>query len=306
MFSLGVVVLSATPPARKAALDPYGHYDADGGLTNRAKGRTGLTDGQAEKLKPCDWKGWAPGHVCSPSALCESRWHYAKAGLPGSKAHLRGDACLQSPSPSLLFVHIGKTCGGTVDAALHANAGLIEKRYPGRPAHATVHAHAVSLKVLQGCGNNVVISIRDPIDRLVSAFNTLACKQDELDDPDVCERRPPTKTRFRRTNPPKSLLSCFANVTVFAEALDDDDDCGEMARRSTRTILSPIPEPWTLGPGPAPHRPLALRITGLCPPCTTPGAPQLEYQAVDAAHEPDQRARQLGRLRLSRGHVGGA
>jgi len=43
------------------------------------------------------------------------------------------------------------------------------------------------------------------------------------------------ETLLRRTNgtkTPKSLLSCFRTVRHFAEALDDDDDCGEMARRS--------------------------------------------------------------------------
>ena len=43
------------------------------------------------------------------------------------------------------------------------------------------------------------------------------------------------ETLLRRTNgtkTPKSLLSCFQTVRHFAEALDDDDDCGEMARRS--------------------------------------------------------------------------
>lgn len=48
-------------------------------------------------------------------------------------------------------------------------------------------------------------------------------------------RPAPVETLLRRTNgtkTPKSLLSCFRTVTHFAEALDDDDDCGEMARRS--------------------------------------------------------------------------
>ena len=48
-------------------------------------------------------------------------------------------------------------------------------------------------------------------------------------------RPAPVETLLRRTNgtkTPKSLLSCFRTVRHFAEALDDDDDCGEMARRS--------------------------------------------------------------------------
>ena len=246
--ALGVVAL-ATPgtvdpwPAllEPALLEPaprtwgQGRHNGRNGLTNRASRRTGLSDWQAEQNKTCDWKGWRPGHVCSPKALCESRWHYAKAGLSAGRSKLRGDSCLQTPSPTLLFVHVGKTCGGSIDAALHANAELIQKTYPGRPAHATVHAHAVGRDVLNGCGERVVISMRDPIDRVVSAFNTLACKRDEVDDPEVCVRPAPAETQLRRTNgtnPPKSLLSCFPSVTRFAEALDDDNVCGEMARRS--------------------------------------------------------------------------
>ena len=242
--ALGVVVLAAAPPAKKgAALEPepstwgQGRHNGHNGLTNRASRRTGLSDWQAEQKKPCDWKGWRPGHICSPAALCESRWHYAKAGLNGGKSRNapRGDSCLDTPSPTLLFVHVGKTCGGSIDAALHANAQLIQKTYPGRPAHATVHAHAVGLDVLNGCGEHLVISMRDPVDRVVSAFNTLACKRDEVDDPEVCVRPAPAETQLRRTNgtnPPKSLLACFPKVAMFAEALDDDSQCGKMARRS--------------------------------------------------------------------------
>ena len=191
--ALGVVAaLAAAPPKQSALLEPaprtwgQGRHNGRNGLTNRASRRTGLSDWQAEQKKTCDWKGWRPGHICSPKALCESRWHYAKAGLSGGRSELRGDSCLQTPSPTLLFVHVGKTCGGSIDAALHANAELIKKTYPGRPAHATVHAHAVRRDVLKGCGEHVVISWRDPIDRVVSAFNTLACKRDEVDDPEVC------------------------------------------------------------------------------------------------------------------------
>ena len=238
MLPLGVVVMAVLPSRKEeASLDPTWAAGRHIGLTKPAGQRTGLTDWQAEKLKPCDWKGWEPGHVCSPAALCESRWHYAQKGLSRGKAksELRGDRCLGTRPPSVLFVHVGKTCGGSIDAALHANAELIQKQYPGRPAHATVHAHAVSRNVLKGCGEHVVISMRDPMDRVVSAFNTLACKRDELDDPEVCVRPAPVEARLHRTNgtnPSKSLLSCFPRVTGFAEALDDDDDCGEMARRS--------------------------------------------------------------------------
>ena len=58
---------------------------------------------------------------------------------------------------------------------------------------------------------------------------------DYPNDAQVCVRPAPVETLLRRTNgtkTPKSLLSCFRTVTHFAEALDDDDDCGEMARRS--------------------------------------------------------------------------
>ena len=51
----------------------------------------------------------------------------------------------------------------------------------------------------------------------------------------MCVRPASVETLLRRTNgtkTPKSLLSCFRTVRHFAEALDDDDDCGEMARRS--------------------------------------------------------------------------
>ena len=68
-------------------------------------------------------------------------------------------------------------------------------------------------------------------------------------------RPAPVETLLRRTNgtkTPKSLLSCFRTVRHFAEALDDDDDCGEMARRSLNiTNPNPIPIP---NPDPNPNQ----------------------------------------------------
>ena len=196
--ALVLAAASTSPTTRQSALlEPapstwgQGRHGENNGLTRSARRRTGLSDWQAEQKKPCDWKGWRPGHICSPEALCKSRWRYAKAGLFGGRSELRGDACLKKPSPTLLFVHVGKTCGGSINAALRANSKLIQRTYPGRPAHVQVHAHAVGLDVLKGCGERVVISMRDPIDRVVSAFNTLACKRDELDDPEVCVQPSP-------------------------------------------------------------------------------------------------------------------
>ena len=81
-------------------------------------------------------------------------------------------------------------------------------------------------------------------------------------------RPAPVETLLRRTNgtkTPKSLLSCFRTVRHFAEALDDDDDCGEMARRSL-SITNPNPIPIPIpDPHPHPHPNQARRSLSIKP-----------------------------------------
>ena len=60
----------------------------------------------------------------------------------------------------VLFVHVGKTCGGTIAAELRKN----------RVAYHEVHLDKVDGETLAKY-KRVIVSARDPVDRVVSAFN---------------------------------------------------------------------------------------------------------------------------------------
>ena len=162
---------------------------------------------------------------------CEMQWTRAIAGLPEGPQDpdeaYRGDAFLEGLPPRLLFVHIGKSCGATVERSLETNAKLIQ--LAGREPFGRVHVHPVRRRVLAAV-KEVVIVIRDPVHRVISAYNTAACKEDDEVDDEVCKRIPALH-KFQRFGFKRlSLLECFPNVTAFADGLDDSTDCGRLAR----------------------------------------------------------------------------
>ena len=111
--------------------------------------------------------------------------------------------------PHMLFVHIGKTCGDTVIAALNhnkrkimsldmteqqqedevTNKVLAKYKAAVREPFDMVHVHPVRTEVLENV-HNVLIPMRDPVDRLISAYNSAACKADGVED-HICERKAP-------------------------------------------------------------------------------------------------------------------
>ena len=106
-----------------------------------------------------------------------------------SHPDLRGDKCLSRPTPLLLFVHIGKTCGDTVIAALDKNNKKITSSIEaGRAAFDMVHVHPVRAEVIASM-ENILITLRDPIDRFISAYNNAACLAQGTER-DICERVP--------------------------------------------------------------------------------------------------------------------
>merc|ERR1719162_671510 len=127
-----------------------------------------------------------------------------------------------------------------------------------------VHVHPVRTEVLENV-HNVLIPMRDPVDRLISAYNSAACKADGVED-HICERKAPPHSeeaeefeeagefeesedvsesealRVGRLNmPPRQglgpmpavgglIMQCFPNVTAFGDGIDDDTECGRVAR----------------------------------------------------------------------------
>lgn len=203
----------------------------------------------------------------TPLDLCKKRYDNAISQFPSieedREARLRGDKSLDATNiPHVLFVHIGKTCGDTVIAALNHNAKKIRsldlqedeqqqqqqqqirgKTYKfargGREPFDMVHVHPVRAEVLEHV-QNVLIPMRDPVDRLISAFNAAACKAEGVD-ANICERKVPQNRLQSKNIPPRRelgpipeagglLMQCFPNVTTFGERIDEDSECGRVAR----------------------------------------------------------------------------
>jgi hypothetical protein len=180
----------------------------------------------------------------SPMELCKRTWSKAVEAMPESaegdvRPELRGDAFRTTTPPSLLFVHVGKTCGATVGFALRDNQRLLNTRHPLQPAYDEVHTHPVRWGVL-AAADHVLVSLRDPIDRVVSSYNSYVCVRETVLDENgqraavnsqsECKRKP-TEVGFTREAHAR-LIFCFPSVNEFAERLDEDNECGRLARDS--------------------------------------------------------------------------
>ena len=226
------------PPAARAAINRAVNPPAEGSAPSQARPNEEQPaemdeNGRADDEKDGDNED--EEHEGETGDVCTSRWEHATHGLVQPSPPESGAECLEGREPTVLFVHVGKTCGGSVNAALETNAAAIEARYPGHPAYAMVHAHAVRRKVLNGCGKHVIVTLRDPVDRLVSAFNTMACKYDaSVADKDLCMRKKHADFMLQHPHQKttKDLLGCFPNVTAYANSIDDDSECGKIARQS--------------------------------------------------------------------------
>ena len=100
-----------------------------------------------------------------------------------------------------IFVHVGKTCGSFVARALPSDAFDRVHRVPVGPRE-RVRA----------------VSVRDPIERLNSAFHY----------------RRAGYTHMPLQPAERSLFACFEDVDQLAAALDDDTCCGWLARDALR------------------------------------------------------------------------
>ena len=172
-------------------------------------------------------------------------------------ANMRGDEFRNNKTaPNLLLVHVGHTCGGSVTRFLASNSEALgaSRLFRGRhgksgskaqnhPAWAQVHIHPVRDWVVDG-SNAVSIVLRDPVDRLISAYNTEACLSDPEVEFAVCRRQPSdfvaaiafrggrgrTDLNAVAADAADNLQTCFPNVGAFADGIDDDTECGRLAR----------------------------------------------------------------------------
>ena len=103
----------------------------------------------------------------------------------------------------VLFVHVGKTCGGTIAAELRKN----------RVAYHEVHLDKLDRETLAQY-KHIIVSARDPVERVVSAFNWRS--------PHACRERKGECTPPRAVDKydgERGLYNCFADVQHFVDAV---------------------------------------------------------------------------------------
>jgi len=187
------------------------------------------------------------------ASRCEAVWQGAldvQMELPPSFQHSN----TWRPGEDVTFVHVGNTCGTTV--AKWMNKELRAMNEPSLELlHTPVHAHPLSRHQATEA-SHILVTLRDPVDRFVSAFNTYACQTGQrstlgggtggertgLWDRRPCKRAPvwedrevELSTKFTRQltrtkNMTEAFFKCFPTVAHFAGQLDQKNPCGTQAR----------------------------------------------------------------------------
>ena len=111
--------------------------------------------------------------------------------------------CAAATASDVLFVHVGKTCGGTIAAELRKN----------RVAYHEVHLQTLDKETLAQY-KHIIVSARDPVDRVVSAFNWRS--------PHACRQRQGECTQpFEKFDGERGLYNCFPDVQHFVDAVTE-------------------------------------------------------------------------------------
>lgn len=176
--------------------------------------------------------------------ICHDQWQYNvdhfKSNDRDRHADLRGDEFLTATPPSMLLINGGgHACGGSIRQALIHNSDTLDAINPGHQGWAQVQSHPVRRGVFNAA-ESVLIVLHDPIDRLISVYNTEAksvnTKMIGRTKPGREPRQMDVGPWLREEYPDDELHACFPNVADFADGLDDDTPCGALARES---IFSP-------------------------------------------------------------------
>ena len=121
--------------------------------------------------------------------------------------------CAAATASDVLFVHVGKTCGGTIADELRLNHVPYDE----------VHLRKLDTEKLAQY-KHIIVSARDPVDRVVSAFNWRS--------PHACRQRkgqctPPRS--IEKFDGERGFYNCFPDVQHFVDAVTE---------RSTGTTLT--------------------------------------------------------------------
>ena len=187
------------------------------------------------------------------ASRCEAVWQGAldvQMELPPSFQH--SNALI--PGEDFTFVQVGETCGPTISKWLSTDLRAMNE--PSLEfSHTPVHAHPL-FRHQATKASHILVTLRDPVDRFVSAFNAYACRAGQhatlsgggdsegtdLRDRSPCKGAPVWKdsevevstavtTRSTSTkNLTEAFFKCFPTVSHFAGQLDRNNPCGAQAR----------------------------------------------------------------------------
>ena len=115
------------------------------------------------------------------------------------------DGATAATASDVLFVHVGKTCGGTIADELRLNHVPYDE----------VHLRKLDTEKLAQY-KHIIVSARDPVDRVISAFNWRS--------PHACRQRkgqctPPRS--IEKFDGERGLYNCFTDVQHFVDAVTE-------------------------------------------------------------------------------------
>mmetsp|Transcript_4750 Transcript_4750/g.13447 ORF Transcript_4750/g.13447 Transcript_4750/m.13447 type:complete len:308 (-) Transcript_4750:84-1007(-) len=117
----------------------------------------------------------------------------------------------RSVSSSVQFVHVGKCAGSSISMALHKQTPF----------------HEIHIRQVDNCRPDEqrtwIVSVRDPLSRVVSAFNWRSPLNGDA---------PHGQSGFAQDKQEQQFYRCFREVNEFAESLQDQSECGSIARRA--------------------------------------------------------------------------
>jgi hypothetical protein len=117
----------------------------------------------------------------------------------------------QPTTQKVIYVHIGKTGGGTIEKELNRN-GI---RYT------QLHVHALD-KIMIETNDAIMISIRDPVNRTESAFNFMNPRNPKA------FKFPEYRKKDRNEN--ARFYDCFEDINDYSEKVSSHTKCGNLAR----------------------------------------------------------------------------
>ena len=113
------------------------------------------------------------------------------------------DGAAAATASDVLFVHVGKTCGGTIADELRLNHVPYDE----------VHLRKLDTAKLAQY-KHIIVSARDPVDRVVSAFNWRS--------PHACRKRKGECTQpFEKFDGERGFYNCFPDVQHFVDAVTE-------------------------------------------------------------------------------------